>query len=65
MYYSYIYDIKGIACFLVLAGVEKLVKQRELDEALRRQLGVGEIDLAILREELTQDSNDTAPVAQT
>ena len=61
MYYSYIYDIEGIAGFLVLAGVEELVRQRELDEALRRQLGVGEIDLAILREELTQESNDTAP----
>jgi hypothetical protein len=61
VYYPFIHDIEGIVCFLVLAGVEELVRQRELDEALRRQLGVGEIDLAVLRGELAQDSNDTAP----
>lgn len=61
MYYPSIHDIEGAVCFLVLAGVEELVKQRDLDEALRRQLGVGEIDLAVLRGELAQDSNDTAP----
>jgi hypothetical protein len=48
-------------CLLVLVGVEELVKQRKLDGALRRRLGAGEIDLAVLRGELAQDSNDTAP----
>lgn len=48
-------------CFLVLVGVEELVKQRKLDGALRRRLEAGEIDLAVLRGELAQDSNDTAP----
>ena len=48
-------------CLLVLVGVEELVKQRNLDDALRRRLGAGEIDLAVLRAEWAQDSNDTVP----
>jgi hypothetical protein len=58
---SSIHVIEGIVCLLVLVGVEELVKQRKLDDALRRRLGVGEIDLAVLRGELAQDSNDTVP----
>ncbi|KAN0105603.1 hypothetical protein V8E52_010897 [Russula decolorans] len=45
----------------ILVGVDQLVKQRKLDDALRRRLGAGEIDLAVLRGELAQDSNDTVP----
>jgi hypothetical protein len=63
--YSSIHLIEGIVCLLVLVGVEELVKQRRLDDALRRQLEAGEIDLAVLRGELAQDSNDAAPLAQT
>ncbi|KAI0275954.1 hypothetical protein BGY98DRAFT_1098498 [Russula aff. rugulosa BPL654] len=43
----------------ILVGVEELVKQRKLDDALRCRLEAGEIDLAALRGELAQDSNDT------
>jgi hypothetical protein len=56
--YSY-YVVEGIVCFLVLVGVEELVKQRKLDDALRCRLEAGEIDLAALRGELAQDPNDT------
>jgi len=59
--YSSIPVIEGIVCFLVLLGVEELVKQRKLDDDLRHRLEAGEIDLAALRGELVQDSNDTAP----
>jgi len=46
--------------FAVLASVEELVKQRKLDDALRRRLEGGEADFAILREELVQESINTA-----
>jgi hypothetical protein len=59
--YPSIHVIKSIVCLLVLFCVDELVKQRKLDDALRRRLGVGEIDLAVLRGELVQDSNDTVP----
>ena len=51
--------LMGIVRFLVLVGVEGLVKQRKLDNVLRRRLEASEIDLAVLREELAQDSNET------
>jgi len=47
--------------FLVLVGVEKMVKERKLDDALRHRLGAGENDLAVLRETLAQYSIDTGP----
>ena len=61
IYLIHLFMSEGIMCFLVLVGVEQLVKQRKLDDALRRRLGAGEIDLAVLRAGLAQDSNDTAP----
>lgn len=51
-----ILSLKVFACFLVLVSVKKLVKQRKLDGALRRRLEAGEIDLAVMRGELVQDS---------
>lgn len=59
--YPSIHLIESIVCFLVLVGVEKLVKQRKVDDALRRRLEAGEIDLALLRGRLAQGSNDTPP----
>ena len=59
--FSSFHLINNIVCLLVLVSVQELVKQRKLDDALRRRLGAGEIDLAVLRGELAQDSNDTAP----
>jgi hypothetical protein len=59
--YSSIHVIEGIVCFLVLIGIEELVDQRKLDDALRLRLGADEIDLAVLRGELALDSNDAAP----
>lgn len=53
-------SLKVFVCFLVLVSVEKLVKQRKLDDALRHRLEAGETDLAVLRGELVQDSNYTA-----
>ncbi|KAF8495802.1 hypothetical protein F5888DRAFT_541863 [Russula emetica] len=51
---------KSLAC-RIRVGIEELVKQRKLDDALRLRLGAGEIDLAALRGELALDSNDAAP----
>ena len=60
MYSSFM--LLKISCVsLVLASVEELVKQRKRDDTLRHRLEAGEIDLAVLREEWAQYSNDTAP----
>lgn len=58
--YSFIHDIEGIVRFSVLVGIQKLVKQHESEDALRRRLEACEIDLAVVRGELAQYSNDTA-----
>ena len=55
-----IHVIEEIVCFLVRLCVEELVRQRRLDDALRRRLEAGEADLAALRGELARDPNDTA-----
>lgn len=59
--FVHLFVSERIMCLLVLVCVDQLVKQRKLDDALRRRLEAGEIDLAVLREELAQDSNDTVP----
>jgi hypothetical protein len=41
IYLIYVIEVILFACFLVLSGVEEMVKQRKLDDALRRRLEVG------------------------